>query len=157
MIERKWATPIAMATAITESEWKRQLEEASDAFKMWTIFYPHGTELDWSVYSGRQGIRSLPAKHIWKSRQNRRMVLAPNDEYQRVMEAQTSKMKDLKPVIKMVTPVAQVTEMATSEIKRQQDDLSQRKTEDSYTSNIVYNQTIALFRNLMMTRTPRLL
>ena len=34
-----------------------------------------GTELGWSLCSARQGIRSLPAKHVWKNRQNRRMVL----------------------------------------------------------------------------------
>ena len=49
--------------------------------------YPCGTELDWTLYSARQGIRSLPAKHVWKNRQKRRMVLVPYDEYQRVMEA----------------------------------------------------------------------
>ena len=89
--------------------------------------YPHGTELNWSLYSARQGIRSLPAKHVWNDRQNRRMVLVPYEEYQRVMEAQTVQMEDQKPVIKMVTSIAQVAEMTMSEIKRQRDALKPKK------------------------------
>ena len=30
-----WATPIAMSTAMTVSEWKRELDEASTVFKTW--------------------------------------------------------------------------------------------------------------------------
>ena len=127
MTEIKWATPIATATAIAESEWKQQLEEASATFKTWKKVYPHGTELDWSLYSARQGIRSLPAKHVWNDRQNRRMVLVPYEEYQRAMEAQTVQMEDQKPVIKMVTSIAQVAEMTMSEIKRQRDALKPKK------------------------------
>ena len=126
MNEIKWATPIATATTIAESEWKRQLEEASAAFKTWKKFTLLG--LDWSLYSARQGNRSLQAKHIWWNRQQRRMVLVPYDEYPRVMEAKTVKMKEQKPVIKMVTPFAQAAEMAMSEIKRQRDALKPMKT-----------------------------
>ena len=43
------------------------------------------------------------------------------------MEAQTAKTKDQKPMIKMVTPVDQATEMAMAELKRERDAL-QRKT-----------------------------
>ena len=96
MNEIKWAKPIAKVTAIAESKWKRHLKEASAAFKMWIFFYPRGTELDWSLYSARQGIRFLPAKYVWKNRQNHRMVLVSYDEYQRVMEAKTVKTKDQK-------------------------------------------------------------
>ena len=124
MNEIRWATPIATATAIAESEWKRQLEEARAVFKTSKHVYPRGTELDWTLYSARQGISSLPAKHVWKKKQNRRVVLVPNDQYQR---AQTIKMKDQEPVIKMVTPVEQATEMAMAELKRERDAL-QRKT-----------------------------
>ena len=69
----------------------------------------------------------LPIKHAWKNRQNRRMALVPYYEYQRVMEAQIFMMKDQKPVIKMVTSVAQAIEMAMSEIKRQRDALKPKK------------------------------
>ena len=30
-----WAAPIAMSTAMAESEWKRELDEASTVFKTW--------------------------------------------------------------------------------------------------------------------------
>ena len=73
MTDSKWAKPIAMATVIAKSEWKRQLEGARDIFKTWKEVYPRGTELDWSLYRARQGIRSLPAKHVWKDRQKRRV------------------------------------------------------------------------------------
>ena len=124
MSEIKWATPIATALTIAESEWKRQLEEARDVFKTWKKVYPRGTELYWSLYSARQGIRSLPAKHIWKNRQNRRMVLEPHDQYRRAL---TVKTKDRKPVIKMVTPVEQATEMVMAELKRERDLLKSKK------------------------------
>ena len=127
MTEIKWVRPIVTATAIAESEWKRQLETASTAFKPWNFFYPRGTELDRSLYSARQGIRSLPAKHAWKNRRNCLMVVLPYDEYQRVMEAKTVKMNDQKPVIKMVTRVAQAAEMAMSETKRQRAALKPKK------------------------------
>ena len=89
--------------------------------------YPRDTGLDWSLYRVRQGILSLPAKHVWKNRQ-KRMVQVPYDVYQRVMKAKTVKMKDQKPVIKMVTHFAQAAEMAMSEIKRQRDALKPKKT-----------------------------
>ena len=79
MTEIRWATTIATATAITESELKRHLEEAGSVFKTWKKFYPRGTEFDWTLYSARQ---------------DRGMVLVPNDQYQRV---QTVKMKDQEP------------------------------------------------------------
>ena len=98
MTEIRWATPIATAKAIAESEWKRHLEEARAIFKTWKFFYPRGTELDWTLCSARQGIRSVPAKHVWKNRQHHhRMVLISNDQYLRVS---TIKMKDREPVIK---------------------------------------------------------
>ena len=56
------------------------------------------------------------------------MVLVPYDEYQRVMEAKTVKMKDQKPMIKIVTPFAQAAEMAISETKRQRVALKPKKT-----------------------------
>ena len=83
MTEIRWATPIATATAIAESEWKRHLEEVRAVFKTWKKVNTCGTELDWTLYSARQGIHSMPAKHVWKNRQNLRMVLVPNDQYQR--------------------------------------------------------------------------
>ena len=87
--------------------------------------YPRGNELGWILYSARQGIRSLPAKHILKNRQNRRLVLVPHDQYRRAL---TVKMKDRKLVIKMVTPVEQATEMVMAELKREWDALKQKKT-----------------------------
>ena len=85
--------------------------------------YPRGTELDWSLFSARQGIRSLPAKHIWKNRQNRRLVLEPHDQYGRALTVMT---KDRKHVIKMVTPVEQSTEMVMAELKRERDSLKSK-------------------------------
>ena len=55
------------------------------------------------------------------------MTLVPYDLDKRIMEAQTAKTKDQEPVIKMVTPVDQATEMAMAELKREWDAL-QRKT-----------------------------
>ena len=82
--------------------------------------------LDGCHHSARQsqGIRSLPAKHIWKNRQNHRLALVPHDQYQRAL---TVKMKDRKPVIKMVTPVEQATEMVMAELKREWDALKPKK------------------------------
>ena len=37
----------------------------SALFELWRKQHPHGTELDWLFYSGRQGIRSRPARHVW--------------------------------------------------------------------------------------------
>ena len=55
------------------------------------------------------------------------MVLVPYEQYQRVIEVQTNKIKDQKPMMKMVAPVAQATEMAMAEIKRECDAVNQRK------------------------------
>ena len=62
------------------------------------------------------GIRPRVAKHLWEHRHNNQMDLIPYDQDKRIMEAHTAKSKDQKPVIKMVTPVEQATEMAKSEI-----------------------------------------
>ena len=105
MTEIRWATPIATATAIAESEWKRELDEASTVFKTWKKNYPQEAELNWWFYSGRMGIRPRVAKHLWENRHNNQMDLIPYDLDKRIMEAQTAKTKDQEPVIKMVTPV----------------------------------------------------
>ena len=89
--------------------------------------YPQEAELNWWFYSGRMGIRPRVAKHLWENRHNNQMDLIPYDLYKRIMEAQTAKTKDQEPVIKMVTPVDQATEMAMAELKREWDAL-QRKT-----------------------------
>ena len=120
MTEIRWATPIATATAIAESEWKRELDEASTVFKTWEKNYPQETELNWWFYSGRMGIRPRVAKHLWENRHNNQMDLIPNDQY---LWASNVKMKDQEPVIKMVTPVDQATEMAMAELKRERDAL----------------------------------
>ena len=91
MTEIRWAAPIARATAIAESEWKRHLEEARAVFKTCKNVYPRGTELDWTLYSARQGIPSLPANHVLKNIQNCRMVLVPNDQYLRASHFLTRK------------------------------------------------------------------
>ena len=127
MTEIRWATPIATATAITESEWKRELDEAITVFKTWKKTYTQEAELNWWFYSGRMGIRPRVAKHLWENRHNNQMNLIPYDQDKRIMEAQTAKTKDQKPMIKMVTPVDQATEMAMAELKRERDAL-QRKT-----------------------------
>ena len=56
---------------------------------------------------------------------NRQMVLVPDNQYLRVPTVKM--MKDQEPVIKMVTPIEQATEMAMAELKRERDVL-QRKT-----------------------------
>ena len=89
--------------------------------------YPQEAELNWWFYSGRMGIRPRVAKHLWENRHNNQMDLIPYDLDKRIMEAQTAKTKDQEPVIKMVTPVDQATEMAMAELKREWDAL-QRKT-----------------------------
>ena len=121
MSEIIWATPIAMSTAIAESEWKRELDDASTVFKTWKTNYPQETEMNWWFYSGRMGIRSRVAKHLWEIRHNNQMDLIPYDQDKRIMEAQTAKTKDQRPVIKMVTPVEQAMEMARSEIKKERE------------------------------------
>ena len=65
MAKIKWVTPIATAMAIAESEWKRELEKVSALFELWKKQHPHDTESDWLFYSGRQSIRSRPARHVW--------------------------------------------------------------------------------------------
>ena len=40
MSEIIWATPFAMSTAMAESEWKRELDEASTVFKTWKKTFP---------------------------------------------------------------------------------------------------------------------
>ena len=73
------------------------------------------------------GIRPRVGKHLWENRHNNQMDLIPYDQDKRIMEAQTVKTKDQKPVIKMVTPVEQATEMSRSEIKRERE-MAKRKT-----------------------------
>ena len=81
-------------------------------FVLFWALGPVCIEMDWSVYSARQGIRSRPSKHLWESN---RMVLVSKDQYQRAMEAQTVKMEDQEPVIKMVYPVThEAAEMVAS-------------------------------------------
>ena len=121
MSEIIWATPIAMSTAIAESEWKRELDDASTVFKTWKKTYPQEAEMNWWFYSGRMGIRPRVAKHLWENRHNNQMNLIPYDQDKRILEAQTAKTKDQRPVIKMVTPVEQAVEMARSEIKRERE------------------------------------
>ena len=78
----------------------------------------------WTGHCIAQDRASIPTKHVRKNRQNLRMVPVPTDQYQRT---QTVKMKDQEPVIKMVTPIEQATEMAMTELKRELEAL-QRKT-----------------------------
>ena len=104
---------------LAESEWIRELDEASTVFKTWKKNYPQEAELNWWFYSGRMGIRPRVTKHLWENRHNNQMNRIPYDQDKRIMEAQTAKIKDQQPVIKMVTPVEQATEMVKSEIKRE--------------------------------------
>ena len=119
MSEIIWpATPIAMSTAMAESEWKRQLDESSTNFKTWKKDYPQEAEMNWWFYSGRMSIRPRVAKHLWDNRHNNQMNLIPHDQDKRIIEAQTAKTKDKKQVIKMLTPVEQAMEMVKSETNR---------------------------------------
>ena len=110
-----------MSTAIAESEWKRELDEASKVFKTWKTNYPQEAEMNWWFNSGRMGIRPRVAKQLWENRHSNQMDLIPYDQTKMIMEAQTAKTKDQRPVIKMVTPVEQATEMVKSEIKRERE------------------------------------
>ena len=87
MTEIRWATPIATATAIAQSEWKRELDEASTVFKTWKKNYPQEAEMNWWFYSGRLVIRPRVAKHLWENRHNNQMDLIPYDQNKRIMEA----------------------------------------------------------------------
>ena len=55
------------------------------------------------------------------------MDIIPYDQEKSIMGAQTAKTKDQNPVIKMVTPVEQATEMVKSEIKRERE-MAKNKT-----------------------------
>ena len=72
------------------------------------------------------GIRPRVANHLLENMHNNQMDLIPYDRNKRIMEAQTDKTEDQEPVIKMVTPVDQATEMAMADLKRERDAL-QRK------------------------------
>ena len=73
-----------------------------------------------------------------------------------------SRWKTKKPVVKLVSPVTQVMEMAKSEIKRQchtlkaEERFINHKTETSYVSETVSNYGLDLFINIMTiaTATP---
>ena len=91
MTDIRWATPIATATVIAESEWKRELDEASTVFKTWKKHYLQEAELNWWFYSGRMGIRPRVAKHLWEKRHNNQMDLIPYDQDKRIMETQIAK------------------------------------------------------------------
>ena len=127
MFEIIWATPIAMSTAIAESEWKRELHEASKVFKTWKTNYPQEAEMNWWFNSGQMGIRTKVAKQLWEYRHNNQMDLIPYDQAKMIMESQTAITKDQRPVIKMVTPVGQAAEMVKSEIKRERE-MAKNKT-----------------------------
>ena len=100
MSEIIWATPIAMSTAMSESEWKRELDSTVQySFQdLARKKYPQEAELNLWFYSGRMGIRPRVAKHLWENRHNNKMDLIPYDQDKRIMEAQTAKTKDQKPV-----------------------------------------------------------
>ena len=52
--------PIATATAIAESEWKRELEKVSVLFELWRKQHPHDTELDCFIVEDRAFVRDRP-------------------------------------------------------------------------------------------------
>ena len=89
--------------------------------------YPQEAGLNWWFYSGRMGIRPRVAKQLWENRHNNQMDLIPYDQDKKIMETQIAKTKDQKPVIKMVTPVDQATEMAMAELKRERDALQRKE------------------------------
>ena len=71
MYKINWVTPIAMATAMAESEWKRELKEANALFKIWRKQHPNDPERDWLSYSGQLGIRSRPSGYTFETIQTR--------------------------------------------------------------------------------------
>ena len=93
MSEIIWATPIAMSTAMAESEWKRELDEASTVFKTWKKNYPQEAEMNWWFYSGRMGIRPRVAKHLWENRHNNQMDLIPYDQNKELWRPKLPKLK----------------------------------------------------------------
>ena len=88
----KLVTPFATAMAIAESKWKRELEKASLLFKWLRKQYPHDTKLDWLCYSGRQGIYSRPAKHVWERYQISTKTGTP---YEQLLKKQGKQKKNL--------------------------------------------------------------
>ena len=60
MTEIRLITPIATATAIAESEWKREPEKTSTLFEWWRKRYPHDTELDWLFISEDRTVSREP-------------------------------------------------------------------------------------------------
>ena len=61
MAEIKWVTPIATATAIAESEWKRELEKVSAFFELWryNIFMTRSW-IDCFIAEDRAFVRDRP-------------------------------------------------------------------------------------------------
>ena len=73
------------------------------------------------------GIRPRVAKHLWENWHNNQMNLIPYEQDKRILEAQTAKTKDQRPVIKMVTPVEQAVKMTRSEIKRECGEMAKKR------------------------------
>ena len=71
MTDINWTTPVATGIAIAESQWKRELDRASETFERWKRQYPPYTESSWILYSVTQDIHLLTAKRIWIKHQRR--------------------------------------------------------------------------------------
>ena len=95
MAEIKLVTPIATATAIAESKWKRELAKVSALFELCRKQHPYDTELDWLFYSGRQGIRSQPARHVWDMYRTTRKTGTP---YEQSLKSQRKQKRTLWPI-----------------------------------------------------------
>ena len=108
MAQINLVTPIATSIAIAKSEWKRDVAKANELFKWWKRQYPKNTELDWIMYSGRQGIRTLVAKHVWaKYSRKKRLPQKTGTPYEQLV------------LVKLVSPITQAVDQAKSELKRE--------------------------------------
>ena len=103
MAEIKWVTTIATSTAIAESVWKREIENASILFKWWRKQYHQDRELDWMYYNGIQGIRSWTAKHMWDRNRALRTTEKTGTPYEQSLK-KTTKKKDTRKKGHLISP-----------------------------------------------------
>ena len=111
--------------------------------------YPRGTELNWTLYITRQGICSLPAKHVWKNRQKRRV---PKGQGSQNCQDERSKISDQNgDTIRSRGRNGYVRDQKTTGYTQ-----AKEKTEASYMTEPIYNQVLDLHLKPLMIQTPQL-